>query len=128
MLGLGHQHRYYLYGTATDMRKSFDGLSGLVRNELGRNPLDGDIYIFLNRRRTMVKLLQWDKSGYALYSKRLEQGSYELPKVIHIDGKGFVLKWSDLVLILEGISLKSVRYRKRYAPEEKNNEKNKKVA
>jgi transposase len=120
MLGLGHQHRYYLYGSATDMRKSFDGLSGLVRNELGRNPLDGDIYIFLNRRRTMVKLLQWDKSGYAVYSKRLEQGSYELPKVFHSGQPSGVVKWTDLVLILEGISLKSVRYRKRYAPEEKN--------
>lgn len=119
MLGLGHQHRYYLYGGATDMRKSFDGLSGLVRNQLGRNPLDGDIYIFLNRRRTMVKLLQWDKSGYALYSKRLEQGSYELPKVLHSGQPSGVLKWSELLLILEGISLKSVRYRKRYAPDEK---------
>ena len=57
MLGLGHQYRYYLYVPATDMRKSFDGLSGLVRNEMNRNPMDGDIYIFLNQRRNFVKLL-----------------------------------------------------------------------
>ena len=119
MLGLGHQYRYYLYVPATDMRKSFDGLSGLVRNEMNRNPMDGDIYIFLNQRRNFVKLLQWDQSGFALYSKRLERGSYEIPKVIHTGATDKALKWSELMLILAGISLKSVKYRKRYEVPEK---------
>jgi transposase len=117
MLGLGSQHRFFLYRSATDMRKSFDALTGLVRNELDRNPMDGDIYIFVNHRRNMVKLLQWDKTGFAIYSKRLERGGYELPKVINNDSKGQALQWSELMLILEGISLKSVRYRKRYSAE-----------
>jgi transposase len=119
MLGLGHQHRYYLYMRAADMRKSFDGLSGIVRNEMGRDPLNGDVYIFVNHRRNMVKLLQWDYNGYALYSKRLEQGSYELPRLCEHRASSGVLKWSELLLILEGISLQSVRYRKRYVLDKK---------
>jgi transposase len=78
MLGLGSQHRFFLYRAATDVRKSFDALTGLVRNELDHNPMDGDIYIFVNHCRNMVKLPQWDKSGFAIYSKRLERGGYEL--------------------------------------------------
>lgn len=121
MISLGSQYRFFLYTKSTDMRKSFDALSGLVRNELKRDPLDGDVYVFLNRQRNLVKLLQWDRSGYAIYAKRLEQGTFELPK----DAKSYPhqvntpeprieLKWAELMLILEGIALKSVRYRKRY--------------
>ena len=120
MLGLGHQHRYYLYVPATDMRKGFDGLSGLVRNKMGRDPLDGEVYIFLNHRRNMVKLLQWDRNGFAIYGKRLERGSYELPKFLEGAAPSGALKWSDLLLVLEGVALQSVRYRKRYVLDKKN--------
>ncbi len=61
------------------MRKSFDGLSGIVQNELKEDPLSGAIFIFLNRRRNQVKLLLWEGDGVSLYHKRLEKGSYELP-------------------------------------------------
>jgi transposase len=57
------------------MRKGFNGLSGLVNNELDRNVLSGDVFIFVNRRRTLIKLLVWDKSGFIIYYKRLEQGT-----------------------------------------------------
>jgi transposase len=113
MIGLSAQHRYYMYNGAIDMRKSFDGLSGVVRNILERNPLDGDVYIFLNRSRNIIKLLIWDSTGFALYSKRLERGTFEIPKRISID-TGSKLNWDELVLILEGISLRSVRRRVRY--------------
>jgi transposase len=116
MIALSAQHRYYLYRRAVDMRKSFDGLSGVVRNELGRNPMDGEVYVFLNLRRSHVKLLVWDRSGWAIWSKRLERGSYELPRS---ESEGMSLSWSELVLILEGISLRSVRQRCRYRAEEK---------
>jgi hypothetical protein len=76
------------------MRKSFDGLSGLVRNELGRDPMDGEVYVFLNRQRSLIKLLVWDRSGWALWSKRLERGSYELPCG---EGDGVSLSWSELM-------------------------------
>jgi len=63
------------------MRKSFDGLTGIVQNELKADPLGGAIFIFLNRRRNQVKLLLWEGDGFSLYHKRLEKGSYELPAV-----------------------------------------------
>lgn len=64
--GLSGQIRYYLYAPATDMRKGFDALSGLVRNELFRNPLSGDAFIFINRRRNLLKLLVWDQTGFVI--------------------------------------------------------------
>jgi transposase len=122
MIGLGAQHKYFVYSQAADMRKSFDGLSGLVRNQLDRDPLDGEVYVFLNRDRSIIKLLVWDRSGFSIFSKRLEQGSFEKPNG---DDKatGFSLSWEQLVLILEGISLKSVRKRKRFSmPADEKNE------
>lgn len=113
MIGLSAQHRYFMYNGAIDMRKSFDGLSGVVKNILARDPLDGDVYIFLNRSKHIIKLLVWDKTGYSLYSKRLERGTFELPNRISV-GTGSKLNWDELLLILEGISLRSVRRRARY--------------
>ena len=89
------------------MRKSFDGLCGLVTGELRRDPLSGEVFVFINRRRTHLKLLVWDRSGFVLYYKRLEAGTFELPATDQ-------LRWDHLVLMLEGVSLKSARYRKRY--------------
>ena len=74
MLSLGSSHSYYLYRAACDMRKSFDSLSGLVRNELGRDPASGEVFVFINKRRTSVKLLHWERGGFVLYYKRLEKG------------------------------------------------------
>jgi transposase len=61
------------------MRKSFDGLCGLVINQLGQNPMTGDVFIFMNRRRSLIKLLVWDQTGFVIYYKRLEKGTFELP-------------------------------------------------
>ena len=107
MIALGPSQRYYFYQQATDMRKSFDGLCGVVRSGLGRDPLSGDVFVFINRRRTHIKLLLWDRSGFVLYYKRLEAGTFELPEAER-------LSWQQLVFMLEGVSLKSARYRKRY--------------
>jgi len=73
MFSLNERHQYYLYESSTDMRKGFDGLSGLVRNELDKNPLSGDVYIFINRGRNRMKLLVWEEGGFVLYYKRLER-------------------------------------------------------
>jgi transposase len=110
MITFGPAHRYFLYRDAADMRKSFDGLCGLVIGGLKRDPLSGDVFVVLNRRRTHVKLLVWDRSGFVLYYKRLEEGTFELPAGA---GDG-MLTWQELVFMLEGVSLKSIRYRKRY--------------
>lgn len=107
MIGVGPSHRYYLYREPTDMRKSFDGLCGLVRGEMKLDPLSGDVFIFINRRRTHVKLLVWDRSGFVLYYKRLEEGTFELPKTD-------VPSWDQLIMMLEGVVMEKVRYRKRY--------------
>lgn len=107
MIAFGPSHRYYLCREATDMRKSFDGLSGLVHSKMGRDPLSGDVFIFLNRRRTHIKLLVWDRSGFVLYYKRLEEGTFELPR-------SEVPGWDQLVMMLEGVSMEKMRYRKRY--------------
>ena len=93
------------------MRKGFDGLSGLVTNELSGNPLDGNVYLFINRRRDRMKMLVWESGGYMLYYKRLEQGQFELPQ--HDKALQFSLTWETLVLMLTGISLSQKRRRKR---------------
>jgi transposase len=113
MFAFSSAQHYYLYREPTDMRKSFNGLSGLVRSELGRDPLKGDVFIFINRRRDKIKLLVWDRSGFIIFYKSLEQGTFELPAFKPGD-KSYTLKWEELVLILEGVELKSVRRRKRF--------------
>ena len=115
-MGFTSAQRYYLSRSAADMRKSYDGLSGLVRQGLGRDPLSGEVFIFLNRRRTMIKILVWDRSGFVLWSKRLERGTFELPGSTEA-GASVSLRWEELVMILEGVSLGSIQRRKRYSRE-----------
>lgn len=117
MLALSDSRRYYLYSGDTNMRGSFDSLSGIVRGELHQDPLSGDIFIFLNRRRNQVKLLLWEKDGFSIYYKRLEKGTYELP-LIDPGSASVKLQCHQLLLILEGIWLGSVRRRKRFIMEE----------
>ena len=115
MVSLSSGSRYYLWREPVDMRKSFDGLQGLVTGQMGRDALSGEVFIFINRRRDQVKMLVWDRSGFVIYYKRLERGRFELPAAAGGEQiRGQVLPWSDLLLILEGVSLRSVRWRKRY--------------
>lgn len=115
MIAFGPAQRYFLYREPADMRKGFDGLSGLVKSRLGRDPLSGDVFVFLNRRRTHIKLLVWDRCGFAVYYKRLERGTFELPD----REKSGRLSWGELMLMLEGIELRTVRYRRRFSLETK---------
>ena len=75
------RYRYFIYRGGCDMRKGYDGLSGLVRNEWKKDPLSGDVFIFLSKQRNKIKLLHWQNDGFIIYSKRLEKGTFELPKV-----------------------------------------------
>jgi len=95
------------------MRKSFDGLCGIVADRLSRNPLSGEVFIFINKRRDRIKLLHWEPGGFMLYYKRLESGTIELPRWNHMVS-GYQILWSDLMLMIEGISLQKVVRRKRY--------------
>jgi len=109
MFGLTESHRYYLYQGVADMRKGFDGLSGIVMDQMSGNPLDGNVYIFINRRRNRMKILLWEHSGFLMYYKRLERGTFELPSSSESG-----ISWETLMLILSGISLKRIVKRKRY--------------
>lgn len=79
MFTLSSSNQYYFYSSPTDMRGSFDSLCGIVRDKLGRSPTSGEVYIFLNRRCTQIKLLHWEHGGFVMYYKRLERGNFELP-------------------------------------------------
>jgi transposase len=112
MLLLSEHQRYFVYTGSTDMRKGFNTLSGLVRSEMKLNPMSGDMYIFFNRAKTHVKILLWDHDGFALYFKRLERGTFELPTS---DSTGInSISAQTLAFILQGIVLSSVRRKKRY--------------
>ena len=113
MVSLGSTLRYYVYLGDVDMRKSFDGLQGLVVNHLGRTGLEGDVYLFFNRRRTQVKMLVWDRSGFVIFYKRLERGQFERLSA-QGDKSAMVITWGDLQMLMEGIVLKSAQRLKRY--------------
>jgi len=93
------------------MRKSFDGLYALTRQRLGADPLSGDLYVFINRRATQMKVLYWDRTGFCLWAKRLEQGRF-LSDWTQVATRQ--MDWTGLKLLLEGIEAKVVR--KRYRP------------
>lgn len=110
MLAISHTSRYYLYRTPCDMRFGIYSLSGLVRNELGRDPLSGDVFVFIGKRRNQIRFLQWDRDGFAMYIKKLEQGTFEWPQ-----GDDIAITSRQLTLLMEGVVLKTVRLRKRYS-------------
>lgn len=95
------------------MRKGFDSLSGIVMQQMQLNVLSGDVFIFLNKKRNQVKLLLFEGDGFAMYYKRLEKGTYEIPAGGNETGS-LVISSEQLQLILQGISLRHVRKRKRY--------------
>jgi len=113
MLGLTESLRYYLYNRPTDMRKSFDALCQEVRGGMRRDPLSGEVFIFLNQRRDLMKMLHWERGGLVLYYKRLEKGTYELPLHLSEDGTTKI-HWPELIMMIEGLSLRDVKVRKRY--------------
>jgi transposase len=113
MLSLSLPVDIYLSTAPADMRKSFDGLLALAANHLGRDPLAGGLFVFLNRRRDRMKLLYWDGDGLAIWAKRLESGTFQLPPV-DVQAKSITLSATQWMLLLRGIELSSVKQRKRY--------------
>lgn len=113
MLALSSTQKFVLYIQPTDMRKSFDSLSGLIKNELGQSPRNGHVFIFINKGRDKVKLLRWEGFGYTMYYKRLESGTYELPEYDRSVGS-ISLSYTQLVMLIDGLSIKNITRRKRY--------------
>lgn len=114
MLSLPASVRVYLCTAPADLRKSFDGLSALVQQVFGREPLDGHLFLFLNRRRDRLKILYWDRDGLALWYKRLEVGTFQLPAKEGAE-RGLELDATQLAMLLGGIDVHSAQRRKRYA-------------
>ena len=104
------QVRIWLCTLPTDMRKSYAGLSALVKNRLQGNPLSGELFVFVNRRQNQMKVLYFDRSGYCIWSKKLEQGQFV---VRGAPGGKRQLNWTQLKLLLEGIEIKKSRQYKR---------------
>ncbi len=118
MFTLSSELKFQLYGQATDMRKSFDGLCGLVKNNLGESPLNGDVFVFINKNRNKIKLLHWKGSGFVLYYKRLEKGTFEYPKY-DINEGCYILSYAQMVMLIDGICITNLRQKKRFFQEDK---------
>jgi transposase len=106
--------RIYLCTSPADMRKGFDTLAALVREHLGHDPLSGHLFLFVGRTRDRLKIMYWDTDGFALWYKRLEEGTFRLPSAKSV-GASMELKASELAMLLEGIDLTSIKRRKRFA-------------
>lgn len=118
MIHFAHGLKVFICTEPTDMRRSFDGLSGMVQSVLKADPLSGHLFLFRNRARDSIKILYWDRDGLALWYKRLEQGTFQFPTDIARGDKqatGVEITESELALLLSGIDLSSVKRRKRYA-------------
>ena len=111
MTGFAATARIFLRRGATDMRKGFDGLSGLVREDFGREPSDGSLFVFVSRRRDILKALYWDRDGFALWSKRLERGRFAVSQ----NGSAEIGR-TELTLLLEGVTARIIRRSPRWIP------------
>ena len=114
MLTLPANVKLYLAEEPVDFRRGFDGLAAIVEHQFGLSPLSGHVFVFLNKRRNQIRLLFWERDGFCLVSKRLESGTFRRKKR---DGAGvthFEIDTAELVLLLEGIEVSSMRRRKRY--------------
>jgi transposase len=105
--------RIFLYTAITDMRRSFDRLAEMVQLALKEDPLSGNLFVFRSRGGDRLKILYWDKDGFCLWYKRLEEGAFRFPRIP--EGQGSVeIKASELAMLLEGIDLRSLKRSKRF--------------
>ena len=114
MMRLAQNTRIYVYVPATDLRKSFDGLTGLVRSAFQSDPRNGSWFLFFNKRRDRLKLLAWEADGFWIWYKRLEAGSFEELRALG-DGDTLELDATALTLLLNGVTLATAQRRKRFA-------------
>lgn len=113
MMHLPASVRVYLCLSPCDMRRSFDGLHALVRDHLQLDPFAGHLYLFANRRRDRLKILYWDRDGFAIWAKRLESGNYAIP-CGEPGSTRFEITVEELGALLSGIDLQQAHRRKRY--------------
>ena len=114
MLSIAAGTRIFVAAGATDMRKGFDGLQGVITGLLEQDPLSGHLFLFVNRRRDKLKILYWDGDGLAIWYRRLEQGTFQMPKIAE-DQTSAEIRSEELTMLLRGIDLNRVRRRKRFS-------------
>ena len=112
MFTLSSGNSYFLYRQSTDMRKSFDGLAGIIRTEMKKNPVSGEVFMFINKRNDRIKLLRWESGGFVLYYKRLEKGTLARSKKLS-EGVCDAISWPELVLLIEGVVVEKYRQKAR---------------
>src|SRR4030066_1849225 len=105
MLTLPSSVRIYVAAEPIDLRRGFDGLAAATRSLIRQDPLNGHLFVFLNRRRNRIKLLVWDRTGYLLLYKRLERGTFHLPARPELGKRHVEIDSGDLSLMLEGLDL-----------------------
>jgi transposase len=115
MLTLPPAVKIYLATTPVDLRKGFDGLMALVRQQWQADVFSGHLFVFVSRKRERVKVLFWDRGGFVLYYKRLERGRFRLP-ALSPDATTVELESSQLALLLDGIDWKQLRLPRRWTP------------
>ena len=113
MIALPAGVKVWLAAGATDMRKGFDGLAASVQEQLAEDPFSGQLFVCRGRAGDRVKILFWDRSGFCLWYKRLEKGTFHFPEAT---GASVEVEASDLALLLEGIDLRGARRRPRWQP------------
>lgn len=120
MFNLNDSNRFFLYPYPTDMRKSFYSLSGIVTNNMGMNVQDGDAYVFINKSLTGLKILHAEYGGLVIYHMKLERGVFQLPDINSEDpASSRNIKWTDLMMIVQGISPSKIKRSSRWEPKGK---------
>lgn len=121
MLNLSPSIRIFVCTKPVDMRKSFDGLFGLVQSMIRQDPFAGHLFLFRGRRGDFIKILWWDMDGFAIFAKRLEEGTFEFPEVRFVNGEyeSVEIDRAGLSMLLEGIVSDSVKRKKRYRREKR---------
>ncbi len=120
MFNLNDSDRYFLYPHPTDMRKSFYALSGIVKNDMNKDVQDGDVFVFVNRSLTSLKILHMEYGGLVIYHMKLERGCLHLPDFdMEEERKELYINWTELMLIVQGIDSKKVKRSPRWISENK---------
>lgn len=119
MMTLPPSVKIFIASEATDMRKSFNGLSLAVQQKLKEDPFCGHMFVFFNKRRDQVRVFFWDRNGFSILAKRLERGCFKLPHV-QVGATHVTVEAAELALILEGINLHKANCRPRWDPADKN--------
>jgi transposase len=117
MLTLPSAVRIYMASEPVDLRRGFDGLSAATRHIIRADPLSGHLFVFVNRRRNRLKVLLWQPSGFLLLYKRLERGTFKLPRAPSLGDRHIEMDSAELALMIEGIDLRHAQRRKRWIPQ-----------